>query len=379
MAYPSPQLTSTPSSATDQYLPIKDITNSDKSSPFASPYFRQHTLRPNNITVEDDQLDDERWARQAFALGMPFGDVHRPNSEARRFAQKVQRKSRMSEKQMTELLLPLIQSSTKSSQALQVKTNTTFHEDVVPKGSTSSHSTWSMPVPVPKPNIAVGFTPKIFNEHELELQEGIISSSHGLPYDLAKVSQPTAGIFWPFFVVEVQQESLHAAQNAAAGSASTCNNAMALLAEASQPRTLLRQWRDSFWRSQSAVQSFSLSVSGKFATLNLHTCLGGQSHTAAAVRTYDLASERDMEALVARLGSIFIWAENCRFQSIFTLLQDLDKLVKLESRDFASDAFEIENLHRPNRATSSGSLSPRRRFSGFKSILADLSPKWIKV
>ncbi|KIX08951.1 uncharacterized protein Z518_00029 [Rhinocladiella mackenziei CBS 650.93] len=377
MSYTSTQVVSRPSSITSQYMPIKDITNPDPASPFSSPFYRQHTLRPNNIIVEDGQLDDERWSRQAFALGMPFGDVQRPNAEARKVAQKMQRKQNLNEKQLVELLLPLVQSSAKSHKKLQVQTGNNFHHDAVPIGTfdQSSYTAWSMPLPVPKPDIAVGFTSKTFNSHELELQEGIISNAHGEPCDLAKVSQPTRDVFWPFFVVEVQA-SLYAAQNAAAGSASTCNNALALLAEAADEPTIQRQGRGISWQSRRAVQSFSLAVCGKTATLNLHNFQGGLSHCAAVIRSYKLDDESDMEALASRLASILIWAENCRLPTIVDLLENLDHMVQLESRDYLSDAFTNENLV---TVSNHDAGSPRKRFSGIKSRLAEISPKWIRV
>lgn len=366
---------------TSHYVPVKGVTNSAKDSGFDSAFYRQHTLRPNNIVVEEAQLDDERWSRHAFALGMPYGDIHRPNPEARRFVQRLQKRPQMGEKQLAEILVPLIGASTRSHRHLQVRTTTTFHEDAVPNGSGtgSRNSGWSMALPIPKPDMVVGFSPKTFKAHELELQSGIIANARGEPCDLSRVSQPTPDVFWPFFVVEIQRESLAAAQNAAAGSASTCNNALAMFAEAAEGASRPRQGRNIFWPSQRTVQSFSLSISGKRATLNLHHSEGGLCHRAAVVRLYELDDERDVEALVSRIGSICVWAENCRLPSILDLLESFNNVVQLESRDFVSDAFVNENLERVN-GCSSGSLGAgRKRFGGFKSVLAELSPRWIRV
>ncbi|KIW92680.1 uncharacterized protein Z519_06527 [Cladophialophora bantiana CBS 173.52] len=382
---------STPSSVTSPYSPIKEIAGPEHVSPFASSYYRQHTLVPNRINVEESQLSDERWSRHAFSMGMPFNDIHRSHPDARKFVQKMQKRSRISDKQFAESFLPLIQTALKSSKKLQVKTDATFHPDAMPKGSPVgrvSDSQWTMPLPIPKPNITVGFSSKNFTSHDLELQDGIISDAQGGPCNLAKISQPTVGsnsLLWPFFNVEIQRDSLMAAQNAAAGSGSTCNNALALLAEAADETAIQGQGRNFFWPPRRSVQSFSLSIhnnsggGSKMATLNLHSYEGGFSHTVAPIRTYDLCNEWDVEYLLSRLGSIFVWAENCRLQQIFTLLETLDALVQLEpAREYLSDSFPHGSM---DAVTSSpGNQSPaRRKLETIKSVLVELSPKWIRA
>lgn len=369
----------TSSSNNSQYAPIKDIANRVPMCPFASIYYREHTLRPNHIIVEEHQLDDERWSRQAFALGIPFADVHSPCPEARRFAQKLQKKQRISGKRLTELLLPLIQWASKSSKRLQVKTETAFHDEAVPDGSMdqADDCVWSMPLPLPRPNIVVGYSQGNFNSHELELQDGIIANGRGEPCDLSRISQPTSGVFWPFFVVEVQQESSRAAQNAAAGSASTCNNSLALLAEAADEPAIQRQGRNIFWQTQRSIQSFSLSISGKIATLHLNNSDGGLRHRCTAIRSYNLDDEREVCALVARLGSIFVWAENSRLQAVHNMLENLSSLVRLDARDMVSDAFPNEHLDAVT--ANSRPVSPRKMLTGIRSVWAEISPKWIRA
>ncbi|KIW68202.1 hypothetical protein PV04_04163 [Phialophora macrospora] len=395
MAYVLPQLTSpasTPSSQTSLSFPSREISR-ERAVPFASSYYRQYTLHPNCISVDDSHLTEEQWSRHAFALGMPSRDVPRAHPEVRRFTQRLQRKPRMSDKQLTELLLPLIQTATQSSKKLQVKTNTAFHTDAVPNGNpvgrlSSQNATWSMPLPVPKPNITIGFSSKNFTEHELELQDGIISNAHGEPCNLAKLSQPVVGnntLLWPFLTVEIQSSSLQAAQNAAAGSSSTCNNALALLAEAAQEHFIQLHGRNLFWQSQRAVQSFSLSIhndsegNSRMATLNLHTSQGGLSHNSAPIRSYALCDEKDVECLLSRLTSIFVWAENCHLQQIFTLLANLDAIVRLDTgREHLSDGFPSAELD--GAMSVNGSLSPGwSKLGAIRSVLAQVSPKWIRT
>jgi hypothetical protein len=237
-----------------------------------------------------------------------------------------------------------------------------------------------MPLPVPRPNITVGFTPKVFDTHALELQSGIISNFHGEPCDLAKVSQPAADLFWPFFVIEVQEESVLAAQNACAGSASTCNNAFALLSEAADNVNCQKYGQRMFWSDQRAIHSFSLAVSGKVAALNIHTSNGGLSHRSSMIRMYSLDDELEIDALAARLSSIFIWAENTRLPNVMDLLANLDDLVKLEDKDHLSDAFTNQNLIVPTHGDRTyGTLSPKKRSLSFKAIFSQFSPTWIRI
>ena len=397
MTYSSPQLSSvasTRSSQASQYFPLRDLAQSDKAAPFSSTYYRQHSLLPKRIIVEEDQLSEEGWSTHAFALGIPAKDVHRSHPEARRFTQRIQRKPKINDKHVTELLLSLIQTATQSSEKLQIKTETTFHLDAVPNGSPvgrlsqSQTPPWNMPLPAPKPNVTVGFSSKNFTQHQLELQDGIISNASGEPCALSRISQPVTGtntLFWPFFTVDVQKNSLEAAQNASAGSASTCNNGLALLAEAAEEPTLQKYGRNGFWKIRSAVQSFSLSVhnesegNGKMATLNVNTSQGGLSHTCSPIRSYALCNEYDVECLLARLSSIFVWAENCQLPQIFTLLTNLDALVQLQSGvKHLSDNFPSFEL---DRVTGYGeSPTPgRSKFGVMRSVLAQVSPKWIRV
>lgn len=382
-------------SSQGRYTPITHLTNTSSvssTSPYNSPFYRVHTLKPNNVIIEDAVLDEERWSRTAFALGMPCGDVFRATNETRRFANKMSRKSNLGEKSMTDLVMTLVQAATKAHKNLQAKTSVTFHQEAVPNGGITADmllsppTSWSMPLPTPKPNIAVGFTTKTFTPHELELQSGIISTTAGLPCDLAKVSQPAPEVFWPLFTVDIQPESLHAAQSASAGSASTCNNALALLAEAADEPTIQKQGPRLFWNSRRAVHSFSLSVnlSGKMASLNLHSSEGGLMHHAAMIRVYRLDDEREVEALLSRLTSICVWAENSRLPAIVDLLENLDGLVQLESqRQFVSDTFVNRDLSPAlglgYGGSPDGSISPPKRFGGFKSVMRDISPRWLRV
>ncbi len=202
-------------------------TKSQKSArrtSFGSIDYRSTTLEPNHIIVEDQQMDDERWSRLAFALGMPYGDSRRPSSEASKFAQQVKSRKSISSKEMTDLLLPLLISVAKPHKTMKCRKDTLFHRDGVPDDVPDFEvdGGWKMQLPTPKPTITLGYSNKAFDGHQLELQHGIISNSQNEPCDLHKLSQPVPDVYWPFFIVEALDESMLAARNACAGSAATC-------------------------------------------------------------------------------------------------------------------------------------------------------------
>jgi hypothetical protein len=79
-----------------------------------------------------------------------------------------------------------------------------------------------------------------------------------------------------------------------------------------------------------------------------------------------------------RLTSIFVWAENCHLQQILTLLANLDAIVQLQSgRKHLSDSFPYFGMD--EFTDYAGNTNSGKSKSGFRRVLADLSPKWIKA
>ncbi|KAJ9602799.1 hypothetical protein H2200_012579 [Cladophialophora chaetospira] len=357
---------------------MSSSTKSQKSArrtSFGSVDYRSTTLEPNHIIVEDQQMDDERWCRLAFALGMPSGDTRRPSPEASKFAQQVRSRRSISSKEMTDLLLPLLVSVAKKHKMMKCRTNTLFHRDGVPDDVPDFEidDGWKMQLPTPKPTITLGYSSGTFNAHQLELQHGIISNNQNEPCDLHKLSQPVPDVYWPFFVVEIQDESMLAARNACAGSAATCNNALMVFAGAAQEPATAYHDTNFLWSLSKAAQSFSLAINGKTACLNTHNSEGCLPHAVAVIRTYRLDDVKDVESMAARIGSILVWAENCRLQSIGDLLNQFDKRVRLCTTTLARNGVSYDPTELANF-----NLVPRTRASIIKSVFVESLPRWAR-
>jgi hypothetical protein len=346
--------------------------NSTSRACLGSMDYRSTRLEPNQIIVEDQQMDDERWSRLAFALGMPHRDTRRPSPEVARFAQQVRGRRSISSQEMTALLLPLLASMGGYNTTTKCRMNTVFHRDAVPDEvpDFEIENGWIMHLPAPKPNITLGYASGAFDVHQLELQHGINSNNRGEPCDLHKLSQPVPDVYWPFFVVEARDESMLAARNACAGSAATCNNALMTLAGAAQEPFKTYHDTNFLWALSKAAQSFSLAINGKTACLNTHN----SAHAVGFLRTYRLDDEREVECMAARLASIFVWAENCRLQSIGELLGQFDKRVQLCKDTMAWNRVSND----PREFTHFGS-APKRRRSIVKSVIADSLPRWVRA
>ncbi len=280
---------------------------------------------------------------------------------------------------MTELLVPLLASIARDHEVMKCRTNTAFHHDGVPDDIPhfEVEDGWKMHLPTPKPAITMGYAKGTFTSHELDLQQGIIANNKNEPRDLHKISQPVPDVYWPFFVVEAQEESMAAARNACAGSGATCNNTLMILAGVAQEPQKYRQDMDALWNLSKAAQSFSLAINGKTACLNTHNSEGCLPHAVAAIRTYRLDDERDVEALASRIRSIFIWAENCRLQSILDLLDDFSNRVGLARKGMAAP----EDRYIPTQLTNFGVAGavPKSRRGIIKGVIKESLPRWVRA
>ncbi|KEF53352.1 uncharacterized protein A1O9_10327, partial [Exophiala aquamarina CBS 119918] len=355
---------------------IDEVASREAS--LGSTEYRFATLEPNHIVVEDEPMDDERWSRLAFALSMPCKEIRRAYPEARRFAiQMKKRSSGINSKQVSEMLHPLIRSIVKQHKQIKFRSMAQFHRESVPDEvpDFEVEPGWKMQLPTPKPAFTIGYSETAFNSHQLELQQGIIANNRNEPCDLQKVSQPIPDVYWPFFVVESQDESMLAARNACAGSAATCNNGLMIFAGAAE------EARDRYIdikflnKLNQAVQSFSLAINGKTACLNTHNSEGCLPHAVAAIRTYRLDDEDDMEALVSRIRSILVWAENCRLASIADVIEKFERRVRLAK----APATVSGHCYDPLELADFGMVSHRRTSTIIKSVLVEGLPKWIRT
>ncbi|KAJ9633705.1 hypothetical protein H2204_006702 [Knufia peltigerae] len=348
----------------------------DLSTPFGSPTYRTTTLEPNHIIVEDEQMGDERWSRLAFSLGIPFRDSYCASPTSKKFAQQISSRRSVSSKEVTELFSPLLASIAREQDLMKFRTNHLFSRDGVPDEvpDVEEDEIWKMQLPTPKPAITLGYSASAFTYHEVGLQQAIIPNNKNEPSDLHKLSQPVPDVYWPFFIVEAQEESMLAARNACAGSAATCNNALMIFSGvARQPKTYYKD-TTFHWNLNKAAQCFSLAINGKTACLNTHNSEGRLPHAVAAIRTYRLDDERDVDALVSRIRSIMIWAEHCRLQAILDLLDDFDHRVQLAKRVMTGP----EESYDPSRSLEFDAMS-RTRKGALRNVIKENLPRWIKT
>lgn len=316
-------------------------------------------------------MDEDRWSDIAFSLGVSARPGQRHSNATRRLAQKMSKRTSVSPAQTCEQLKSFIDTLLSTCPTLSQQTKCSYHSDAVPTVDAFRNTVHRLPTP--RPVISIGYCSDAFSETHRELQHGIIAGSTGEPCDLNRISQPVAGHFWPFLVVEVSDESMAAARRASAVSAATCNNALSLLAEAAWDYE--RDWSNSpsIFDRRSA-KSFSLSIHGKTASLGAHGTEGAVAHVASEVATYDLKNEDEVAALADRLHGIMVWAHYNRLAEVLSTLDRLDRKVHggrsgsrvvVDGHEFDPHCLKVLQLQAPRR--------PRRTKAALKAGL----PSWL--
>ena len=340
-------------------------------------------LDTNVLGLEGEDMSKERWTSIAFALGIRAADDYRPSEAAARLARKVSKHKSIPDKQLTELFLTLVGSVAQEHDRLLVKTNAAFSREAVPPDVPryGIDRRGRIRLPTPVPSIAVGYSPDMFDPHLMELQQGIISDARGEPQDLGRLSQTTPGLFWPFLVIEVNHASMMGARNACAGATASCNNALMMLAGALvDPRI---PYDEVFITGLSkAVHSFSLAVNDRTACLMTHNSEPSLAEAVGIVRSYNLDWQKDVDALAARIKSIFVWAENTRLMAIMELLERFDKRVHFKEsvRTQESGSRGPMDLNLPGMVSQAArGPSKTQRKSVFKTAVADAMPAWSRV
>ena len=301
-----------------------------------TPDFKKQVLEPNHMLVQDEQMSHEDWSKIAFSLGIPAANSSKANASARRVAQKVRRRQHVSPKQLLEYLGPVILTARKDHFSICHKTFADFHHDAIPNGASlaargsesNRHLLPATGMLSVTPAMTFGYQPGAFSQWHRDLQVGIIPDLQGEPCDLGKISQIVPDVFWPFLVVEMAEDSRVAAQQRCAVAAAACNNALDILAKATyQTQEGANSHYLSNWHSTKAAKSFSLAIHNKEAALYVHHLSRLPDHVMKLIRTYRLDDEQDMEALIARIQSILVWAEHCRLPAILELLENFDRRV----------------------------------------------------
>ena len=356
--------------ASSRSLTIDTSITSDQRSDHLS-------TKEYGIDDSDSSMGLEQWFSLAVALDLNPSDDSTSNPDFSKIAQKIKKRRNISDKDMTEILTTLLVSIASPHPRILIAKNAPFNREAVPPEipKFGIDSRLKIRLPTPRPAIVVGYNPQVFNSHYLELLQGIISDPRGDPQDLGRISQTTSGIYWPFFVVNIDAKSMLGARNACAGATATCNNALMMLAGALIDHRS-SEYDEGFVNSLSrAVHSFSLSVSGKTACLMTHNSEACLAEAVGIVRSYDLDQERDVQALSTRIRSIIMWGQKARLQAILDLLDRFDLRVNFKESSMAQETISKLPLEYENPDVSEA----KKRKSFFKAVLAESMPTWSRV
>lgn len=335
--------------------------------------FRFDILEPNNIFLADGFLTPERWSDLAFSLGLPAREGQRSNTATQKLAQRIKKRKLHSAQQTCDYIQPFVASLVATCPKLSQKDRCAYHHDAVPTIDALKNTVHRLPTP--KPTISVGYHRAAFSLSHDELQKGIIACPNGDPCDLNHISQPVSDHFWPFFVVEVSENSMAAARQASAISAATCNNGLDLLAGAAVDDQ--KDWNSaSFVFDRKFAKSFSLSVHGKLASLCVHGAEGLAQHVSQQIASYRLDDEHDVACLADRIHGIMVWAQYNRLGEIVATLDQLNKKVYGRIAGFTLGGSPIDDDFDP-ACLKTLKLQPLRRPERMRAALRAGLPSWL--
>lgn len=356
---------------------------SEWSTACGSTDHRESRHKYSPFDVQHEEMSTEKWTNLASALGIPSADIYQPHAEARRLARKFAKRPNMTDKQSIELFGNLLRSILSNHPILRCTPAAYFNRDAIPDEMAvfDGERVYGEGLRTPKPAFSIGYNLEAFTYHQVELQRGIIANDRGEPRDLSRVSQTVPGVFWPFLIIDIKNKSMTQARNICAGAKATCNNALMMLAGATQDPYQVTADERFLWSLSRSVQAFSLSVRGSEAWLNTQNSSGFHPEAFATIRKYSLSNEQDVEALVSRLNSICIWAENCRLPAIFELIDAFD--ARVNSFAYAIPSSRAKGLasatvrrHRIITEPKPAPAPPSTKRGLFKYVLTDSLPRW---
>lgn len=328
------------SSAQSKCSSTSSLSSYKTSNPcgIGSDDYRIDILEPNNILLEQVMMDEERWSSLAFSMGIPVHNGQRFNNDAQKLASRMSRRRNPSYSHTFGYLLPFLEAIVAECPGMSLLSRCAYHKDAVPTHEVLRNTTRRLPIP--RPLFSLGYSNGNFPRHHIEVQDGIIAGPNDEPCNLKHISQPLVDHFWPFLVVDISERSMQAAQQANAVAASTCNNALNILATAVAPTETSPTATFKF--DASKAKTFSLAICGKEACLSLHAAQGTAPFVATDILVYRLDRMNDVAALADRMYGIMLWSRHQRLPEISTTLDALDQRVHgttslTASRDSADD------------------------------------------
>ncbi|ETN36553.1 uncharacterized protein HMPREF1541_08831 [Cyphellophora europaea CBS 101466] len=340
-----------------------------------------HQIDPG--TAKSPQLSGEQWTAAAQGMGInPFlsaGGGVVGEEEAARLSRKVGKRRKIEAKQMTEIMWSAIAPSAVKHTRTTITNDNVFNREPIPNYAPRLESTTNRRVGMfpPRPAITAGYRPQTFSNHQRELQHGLISDIDGAPRDLSKLSHICQDTYWPFFVVEISDTSMQAASDLAIDGTASCNNALMTLASALLNPNALAPDDQLVDCVNQSIASFALAIHKKSARLIAHYSEGFVAETVGVVQTYNLESETEMAAMLARIESIFAWAEAVRLRAITDLLSILDRRV-----NFSECVADQETAARGPMdvvGARGSEMGGGDRKGLFMSVIGSSMPSWSRV
>lgn len=313
-------------------------------------------------------------------MGISPFDAGPVGEDARKLAHKVDKRRKMDAKHMTEVIWSAVAAIAVKHQRTHIVSDSVFNREPIPNYAPRLESTTNRRIGLlpPRPAITAGYRSQTFTNHQRELQHGLISDIDGAPRDLSKLSHVCKDIYWPFFVVEIHDNSMHAASDVAVDGTATANNALMTLASALLNPNALSPDDHLVDCVNQGIASFALAIHKKKARLIAHYSEGFVAETVGIIQTYSLESEKDMAALLVRIESIFAWAEGPRLAAITELLNILDRRV-----NFSECVADQETSARgPMDVPGVGRTlpeAPAEKRGLLKAVIGSSMPSWSRV
>lgn len=346
-------------------------SKTDVNGPIVADGFRCDVLEPNNIILADKPMREDQWLDLAFSLGIRGRAGRHWNNATSKLCQMMSKKKVYSATQTCDIFKPFLESLASDCPGLSQRDRCTYLADAVPTCETLQNTTRRLPTPTPA--ISVGYRRTAFSTAQEELQHGIIAGPMGEPYALDRVSQPVAGQYWPFFVVEFSDQSVEAAQQKNAVTTATLNNALTLLVGAAtkgEPDGI------PFSFDGKSARTFSLAIHNKTAYLSAHETGTSSAHMSAQISQYRLDSEDEVASLADRIQSILVWGQHGRLHEILAVLDELNR--KVNGDHFAADMGNVQYDFDPRSLRAFKLQTPRWPDRVKVAFRAGL-PSWLKA
>jgi hypothetical protein len=336
---------------------------------------------PESYPPKEPDLTLQKWQDIAESMGIkPFVAVH-VTDESRKLAHKVTKRRKIESKHMKEIIWNAIAPLAARHPKLNVTPDSLFNREPIPNYAPRLESTANRRIGMlpSRPAVTAGYMPQTFTSHQRDLQHGLISDVDGAPRDLSRLSHVCKDTYWPCFVIEHHETSMHAACNFAIEGTATCNNALMTLASALLDPLAATPDERLVHLVNRSIASFAIAVYKKTSKLIVHYSEGFVAEGVGVVQTFNLESESDVAALLARIESIFEWAEKVRLRAVADLLDVLDRRVNFSECYKAQDTASKGPMDVPGVGRVAPAAISEKKGGLIKAVIGSSMPSWSRV